>query len=111
MITFDKDAIAAAVERRAAEQKWRPDMTLAVSRICAWQAARPDAPIEYQDGRPNPVMQNMLDGLSSELGQAEAQILSCFGAAHCLLSDTVPGYRPVLLSAWDRSVEPAERRH
>ena len=56
-------------------------------------------------------MQNMLDVLSSELGQTEAQILSCFGAAHCLLCDTVPGYRPVLLSAWDRSVGPAERRH
>lgn len=104
MIIFDKDAIAGAVERRAAEQKWRQDMTRAVSCICAWQAARPDAPIEYQDGRPGAVMQSMIDSVAHDTGLTQDHILSCFGAAHCLLCDVVPGFRPVLFSAWDRTV-------
>lgn len=32
----------------------------------------------------------------------EAKILSVFGAAHAVLCDTIPGYRPKLYSAWDR---------
>lgn len=111
MITFDKSSISQAVERRASEQKWGPDLKRAVSCICAWQAARPDAPIEYRDGRPGAVMQNMLDSVSHETGQTEEQILSCFGAAHCLLCDTVPGFRPVLQSGWDRSARSAGHGH
>jgi hypothetical protein len=111
VITFDKSTISDAIARRAAEQKWRPDMTTVVSSICAWQAARPDAPIEYRDGQPGSVMQSMLDSVSFETGQNQEQILSSFGAAHCLLCDTVPGFRPVLFSGWDRNAGSAGHGH
>lgn len=107
MIVFDRDLVAQAVTTRAAEQKWTPDRSLVISAICDWFVTHPGSDIGYEDGRPNPGMRSMIDDVSHGTGHDEKDVLSAFGAAHCLLCDTVPGFRPALYSAWDRSVERA----
>lgn len=102
MIAFDGDMVTKAVAAREAEQRWRSDQTQLVSGICAWYVAHPDVGVDYEDGRPGEGMRRMIDDVSRETGLGESQVLASFGAAHCLLCDTVPGFRPVLLSAWDR---------
>lgn len=103
MMQFDGDAIARAVSARSGEQKWRPDQTRIVSAICAWYVAHPDACVEYEDGSPGADMRVMVDHVAQETGMTPGDVLASFGAAHCLLCDVVPGFRPVLYSAWDRS--------
>lgn len=104
MIEFDADVIAKAVDRRSGEQKWRPDLARIVSAICSWQAEHPTADVDYEDGRPNADMRQMVEAVARDAGADEPEILASFGAAHCLLCDVVPGFRPVLHSAWDRRV-------
>lgn len=105
MISFDGDLVAKAVAARATEQKWNPDRALLVSRICGWHVAYPDADVGYEGGRPNAGMRDMIDGVTRDTGLSRGEVLGAFGASHCLLCDTVPGFRPVLYSAWDRSEE------
>lgn len=111
MIGYDQDMITRAIERRSSEQRWRPDLTLIVSRICAWQMEHPEDLIEYEGGRPGPVMRTMIEDVSPGTAMQHRHVLSSFGAAHCLLCDTVPVFRPVLLSRWDRDDASPQKRH
>ena len=105
MIAFDRDVVAQAVAGRAAEIKWNADRALLISRICDWQVDHPAARLDYDDGQPNADMRDMIDHVSRHTGATTRDVLMSFGAAHCLLCDTVPGFRPVLYSAWDRRIE------
>ncbi len=108
IILFDRGAIARAVAGRAAEQKWPADRVLVISGICVWYADHPDASIGYEGGLPNDDMRRMIEGVAHGTHADARTVLSAFGAAHCLLCDTVPGFRPVLHSAWDRRAGSAD---
>lgn len=101
-ITYDADKVARAVVTRSGEQKWSPQQTLVVSMICDWHVTRPEARIGYEDGQPGADMRDMVDSIARDAHTDASTVLSSFGAAHCLLCDVVPGFRPVLFSAWHR---------
>jgi hypothetical protein len=100
---FDGEAIESAVGRRSAEQKWRPDQTRTISAICAWHAANAEIHVDYEDGQPNDGMRRMIENVVNDTGCSRRDVLSSFGAAHCLMCDVVTGFRPILHSAWDRT--------
>lgn len=104
MIAYDADQVSQAVARRAADMKWSPGQTRIVAGICTWHVDHPDARAGYEDGRPDARMRDMLDVVMRETGADRRAVLASFGAAHCLLCDTVPDFRPALYSAWDRDV-------